>query len=926
MLCKSRTLKPMLVAAVLAALLVAGCGGPSEKSLITDAVAAMDKPDTAAAIVHLKTLLQNNPDAMAGRFLLGKALLLSGDAAGATVELEKVMLAKYPVDEVVPLLAEALLASGQHKKLVDTLSSATVVDAKAAARLKVSLGAAQITQGNAAAGRQLVDAALQLEPKNVDARLLKARLVAGGGGFDEAVGIADTVLADQPGNARAWGLKGELLWLGKADTDAGAAALRKAVALEPGYSAAHSSLISLLLQQNDIAGFKAEVAALKKAIPGHPDTLFFDAQLALHEQETQRGRDLVQKLLGFAPENPYTLQLAGAIELQAGALVAAETFLNKALSKSPALVLARRLLADTYLRGAQPAKALAVLQPLLGQARPHGEALALAAAAYLQSGKFEKAEESYAAAALANPRDTKVRTALALARVARGNADAGFAQLESLATADTGSYPDLALISARMRRNELDAALQAVNRLQAKLSGMAQPHHLRGQILMAKKDPAGARASFQKALDIDPVFLPSVGALAAMDVTEKKLPDALKRYHAVVAKDPKNATALIAVAALREQLGAKPEEVSALLDDAIKASPDDLTPRLAKIEHLLSRHQVKAALGAAQDATSQFRDSASALDALGRAQIAAGDQKQAISSFHKVALLEPTSEQPYLRLAEAYLIVKDYPAASQNFTRALEIRPGMLGVQRRLIQLALLDKRVDEAIRIARKIQKEQPSDPVGVLMESEVHVGQRSWDAAIGVLQAALARSASSELAKRLHLTYGSANRPAEAATFAARWQRDHPRDAEFLFHLGSVAVDRADLAAAEGYFRRVMALVPDHSPSTNNVAWLMLKQGKPGAWQMAARANELAPGQPKYLDTLAQAYAAEQRWSDAIAAQKRAVELASDAASYRLALAKLLIGAGDTAAAKTELIQLQSMGANFGAQSEVTQLLQTL
>lgn len=894
--------------------------------MLANARASLQRSDAPGAVVHLKTLLQRSPDTVAGRFLMGRALLASGDAAGAVVELDKARLANHPANEVLPLLAEAMLNSGQAKKLIDTLGSLAPTDARAASDFKAILAAAQISMGNLAAGRQINDAAIKLDPRGVKARLLQARLVAGSGAFDEALAIIDGITADEPANPAPWGLRGELLWRGKRQADAAEQALRKAIALEPRYAAARSTLIDLLLQQKKRDAFKAEVDAFRKALPAHPDALYFDAQLALFEQRTQAGRELVQRLLGGGPDNPYALQLAGALELQAGSLSTAESYLNKALTRLGTLPMARRLLADVYLRSAQPAKALAVLQPLLSATPQDAEVLALAATAQLQAGSFEKAELLYSAAARADPTDTRAQTALALTKVARGDAVAGFSQLESLAAADGSGYADLALISARMRRGELDAALHAADKLVLKQEGKAPAHHVRGQVLMAMKNWPAARASFDKALAIDSMSLPVVGALAALDLADQNIDQAVKRYQAVLDRDAQSVPALLALAGLRAQQRAPFEEVSALLDRAIKARPDDLTPRLAKVQHLLGEHRAEAALGAAQDATTQFRDNPMALDALGRAQMAAGQRQQAIATFRKVVLIDPSSELPFLRLAEAQVSVQDYAGARQSLGKALEIRPGQFAIRKRMIQLALIEKRPDDALRVVRAIQKERPNDTTGVLLEADVYIAQRSWDAAIGVLRNALAREAATDVAQRLYATYQQGKGPVEAAAFADRWVRDHPRDAEFVFHLGTIALQRNDLPVAEAQFRRVMALLPEHASSINNVAWLMLKQGKTGATPLAQRASQLAPDEPTYLDTLARALAAEGRWPEALDAQKKAVKLTRDAPDFRLGLARLLIGAGDKTAARTELQRLHSLGASFAEQGEVTRLLQTL
>jgi Flp pilus assembly protein TadD len=67
----------------------------------------------------VKNALQQNPNLGEARFLLGSALLDSGDLSGAEVELRKALELKHPADAVVPLLAVTMLGLGQAKKLVD---------------------------------------------------------------------------------------------------------------------------------------------------------------------------------------------------------------------------------------------------------------------------------------------------------------------------------------------------------------------------------------------------------------------------------------------------------------------------------------------------------------------------------------------------------------------------------------------------------------------------------------------------------------------------------------------------------------------------------------------------------------------------------------------------------------------------------------
>jgi putative PEP-CTERM system TPR-repeat lipoprotein len=914
----------LLTAAALATGL-AGCGGETERDLIASAKTYIEKKDNKSAIIQLKSALQKQPQSAEARFLLGETLFKSGDVAAAVVELEKAHDLKHPDDEVLPVLAAALMATNQAKTVTDLYSRVTLSDPKAAAKLKVAVAAAFGAQGQIERSEAAANMALQLDPTNSMARLLQVRLTAGGN-IDHALTQIGALLTDEPKLPQAHHLRGELLRVGKGDLPGAVQAFTEALAADPRYLPARWALIAVLLQQREIEAFRAQVAELKKTLPNHPETRFYDTQLALIDKDLKRAREGAQQLLRVLPDNFRVLQLAGAIEFQSGALLLAENHLAKALQLSPNLPLARRLLAETHLRSGQPAKALATLQPALERPQPGADVLALAAEAHLQLGDAAKAESYFTQAAKLNPNDAKVQTALALTQISKGNTEGGFAQLETLASSDPGTYADLALISARLRRNDLDGALKAIDRLQAKQADKALPHQLRGRVLAQRKDLAGARASFDKALAIDPVYFPAVAGLAGLDIAEKKPEDALMRFESLLAREPKNYRALLAVAELKQSSGAKPEDVAALLADAVKANPTEAAPRLLQIEHHLSQNNVKAAREAAQDAVAAVPDNVALLDALGRAQLASGEVQQAITAFRKAAAAQPNLPQRQLRLADAYVMAKDLPAAAQSLRRALELSPRLLAAQSGLVQVALADKRPADALAIARTVQKERPAEAIGWLLETDVHATQRAFEPAIASMRAALDRGKTTENAIRLHVLYSIAGRVAEADRFAATWMKEQPRDARFLFELGSMAMNKKDYAAAEARYRQVLVLTPDQPLALNNVAWLMVQQGKPGAVPLAEKAQKLLPEQASVMDTLASALAAENQLPLAIEWQRKAVLKAPNNPTYQLGLAKLLIKSGDKMAARGQLEQLGKLGDQFAAQAEVTQLLNSL
>lgn len=917
----------VLALAAATAGLLPGCGQKSERELLDAAKARLQKNEPQAAIIELKTALQAYPQSSEARVLLGETLLKNGAGAHAVLELEKARELKASDATVLPLLARAMLAAGQAKKMLQRFENTTLNDPIAAADLKTSVALAHGFLGARDRSETLLDEVLKVSPKNSIARLEKARLLGLRRATDEALVVVGSLVADEPKNTGAMQLRGDLLLGGKGDADGAEKSFRQALAADERFVPAHVALIALAQKQGNGEMLKTQVAALKKVAPNSLPARFFAAQLALAEGKLTEARDGAQELLRLAPSNPQFLHLAGVVELRVGTLILAESHLNRALQQMPEAAATRRLLAQTYLHMGQGAKALNVLAPLMQESgRPDAEALTLAAQAHLQAGEKAAADKYFARAIKADPNDPKLRSALALSQISKGDVDAGFKQLESAAARDKGLAADLALINARLHRNDLDSALQAVERLQAKIPDKPLPHYLLGRIALNKGDRAKARASFEKAIGLDPGYYAVAASLASMDVEDKEPARALKRFEDVLARDPRSYRAVLAVVDLRQNARAKPEEIAGLLADVIKRSPSEPTLRLRLVSHHVAQRNLKDALAAAQDAVAALPDDMRVLDALGEVQLATGNTQQAITSFGKAAAAQPKATAPLVRLADAYARTNDSASAAKALRRALDISPTLLQAQQGLVKIALAHKRYDEAAAIVRDVVKQRPASPMGYVLDSEVRTRQQQWDAAIAAARAALERGKTSDLAARLHVIYVMAGRRADSDRFVAEWEREHPNDADFQSELATLALASKDLPEAEARFRKVLSVKPNDVMALNNLAWVLTQQNKPGAVNLAQRAQQLRPDSPSLIDTLASAYAAEKRLAEAIEWQRKAIAIAPDAAHYRLKLARWLASSGDKAGARAELDTLAKLGAKFSEQAQVRALLKTL
>ena len=208
-------------------------------------------------------------------------------------------------------------------------------------------------------------------------------------------------------------------------------------------------------------------------------------------------------------------------------------------------------------------------------------------------------------------------------------------------------------------------------------------------------------------------------------------------------------------------------------------------------------------------------------------------------------------------------------------------------------------------------------------MAEGEIEASQKNWDAALAAFRKALTKNEASTAASKLHLTLTAAQRGPEAAKFADTWVKDHPGDTQFLFYLGDVAIAANDLALAEARYLEVVKRQPEHALALNNVAWLQMRQKKPGALAYAERAVKAAPGRPPLMDTLAMVLASEKQYPRALELQKQVVAQMPEVPGFRLNLAKIYLESGDKKSARGELEQLGKLGKDFAGQDEVSRLL---
>jgi putative PEP-CTERM system TPR-repeat lipoprotein len=915
----------LALGALWTACVLIGCSEKPE-ALLDSARLYLERNDNKAAIIQLKNALQANPNLSEARFLLGSALLETGDPVGAEAELRKSMELKHPMDVVVPQLANALLAQGQVKKVTDEFADTHLGLPSAQASLQNSIATAFAMQGQTERSEAALDAALQADPGFGPALLERARQSARQRDFEGAQSLVDSVIAKDPKSHEAWKLKGDVYWIAQGKATEAMEAYTKAIAIKSDFFAGQTALMMVLLQQGNLEAAAIQLEQLKKLAANHPQTQYLAALLAYQKKDIKAASEQVQAALKVVPNHIAGLQLAGAVELQLNHLQQAQTYLNKALEIQPTLQMARRLLVVTYLRSGQAAKAMETLLPGLNQSDTDPALTSLAGDVFLQNGNLAKAQEYFTKASAQDPKNSKKRTSLALVHLISGSTENAFGELREISVSDTGATADLALISALIRRKEFDKALAAIDVLERKQPNKALPPYLRAQVLLNTGDAKSARTQMERAAVLEPTFFPAAAGLATLDLAEKSPADARKRFEALLLRDPKNGQALLALADLAAKTGAPTEDVAKLIGNAVAANPLDVNTRLMLINFHLQNKDIKGASSAAQNAAAAMPNDSRILDALGSTQQASGDLNQSLATYRKMVDVLPQSPLPYWRMAVTQMAMNDKEAAVNSLRKTLTMQSDFLEGQRALVALYVYDKKYPDALNIALSVQKQRPKEDVGFVLEGDIHGSNNQWDTASRAFRSGLAQVKTTTLAMKLHTALQAAGKGTEADQFSVVWQREHPKDAAFEFYLGDQALAHKDYNKSEKHFSMVVKLQPNNAIALNNLAWVSAKLNKEGAIAYAEKAIALAPNQPMFMDTLATLCSEKGDYARALDLQTRALTLQPQSALLKLNLAKIHLRAGKKELAKSSLDVLAGLGSTFPGQAEVAALQKEL
>lgn len=887
----------------LVALSFSACSGnETPDALLAKAQESIRASDPRSAEIHLKNLLQQDEKNAQARFLLGQLYLQGNDLRAAEKELRRAQDLGYDPKQATPALLETMLGLGEAQTVVDQAKDVSTGDALADARIRTAAARAHLQLGQADEARRNLQAALSAKADYVPAKVGLATLQAG---TDRAGARAavERILKDDPDSVDALALKADLD-IADREFQAARESLAKISKLRPNDAASRAKLVSVSLELNDLEGAERELSGLRRLAPKAPVTHYLAALMHSRRNELNAAREEVEEALRVAPDYLPAVALAAGLSLSTNALEHAERYSRQLIERLPQNPVGFRVLGATWLRRNEPQKALDAVLPGLKRHPDDAPMLSIAGEAALKLNQPNDAAGYFQRASRLSPENSRPRTGLGLSRIAAGDTSGGIEELEHAIELDAGNQQaDVALITTLLRSREFDKALAAVDRMQKKAEPTdALPSNLRGNVLAAKGDLAGARAAFGKALQIDPKFLAAATNLATLDLREGRPGDARQRYETLLSKDPKNTQAAVSLAILTAQTGGTRDEVLAQLKRARESNPDAVLPILATARYLMETNTPKDAIPMLQEAVNRNPSDARILDQLAMAFRQSGQSEQAIANWEKVLRLNPKAGLAQFRIGETQLADGNRDAALASFRKASTIAPD--AIEPRVAMAGLLQEqgRRDEAMRIAAQMRENEKTKVAGLMLEGNLDAAAGELPQAIEKYRAAFAVQKTLPIGSRLHRALLAAKKEDEADRMLRDWIRSEPSNLALRMFAGESQTARRHWKESFEQYAVVLEKEPKNAIALNNAAWALHELKDERALEYGRRAYEAAPKSAAVVDTYGAILVArgDRKGVDLL---REAVSLAPTSAQLRLHLAQALAKFDDKAGARAEL-----------------------
>lgn len=663
--------------------------------------------------------------------------------------------------------------------------------------------------------------ALDIDPNFTDGILLLAQIQIRAQNPDPAIFALEKLVQKQPQFVQAQLLLADAYRQRNRVDDATAiyASLEKAFPKSP--------QIPLLageayLQQKDNASARREFNLALQADPANLSALEQLVDLDLAEKQFATALQRIQNRLQAEPDEVGLQVLKAKVALAEGNREEAEAILQKATQINPQNANLYLMLGQLYVEAKQNDKALAQFGLALKTDPNNISALMSQAAIYGTENEYKKQADVYEAVLVIDPKFSAALNNLAcLYSQNIINLDRAY-DLAQRARALLPSDPNTAdtLGWIYFLRGSYPTALGLLQESTAKLPDQPENQFHLGMVNYMMGNEAAARAAFERALQVDPIFAesaecktclailninPQAADAAAIAVLEKR-----------IAEKAGDVVALGRLAAAYQHSGNSGKTVSTY-ETILKVDPNNLAA-LLNLAQLYAPQDAAKAYDTARSAYKLAPDNPVAAHIYGRLAYQNGDFKLANTLLQQTVQNQTGDPQAFFELGQAAYSLGNISAAQSALQKALQLNlPAPQSAQAKqmfdLINLAADPVQAVAATAHVSEILKADPTNVPALMAAGVIDEHNANVSAAEIAYEKVLSRFPDFSPAQReLAILYAKdPTKLAQAADLASKARAIYPDDPALAKASGIIIFQQGDFSRAASQLKNAAGVLPD-------------------------------------------------------------------------------------------------------------------
>ncbi|WP_295953997.1 XrtA/PEP-CTERM system TPR-repeat protein PrsT [Rhodoferax sp.] len=900
-----------------------------------DALGRFEKHDMPGAIIQLKNALQIDKNMLPVQVLLGKALLANGEAATAEVALLEALRLGVSRAEVVVPLAEAFIAQGKQKLLLEQ-SQFNPAGLPPGTQVQVLLlrASASADLGDPRGALKGIEEARVVDGRTPEVWLAEVPVRIRARQFAEANVAVGRALALAPNSAEVRYQKGALLHV-QGNLRAAVAAYDSALQIDPKHIEARVARAGVAIDLGKDADAAKDVAELQRLSPREPRAAYFKALLAERSGNNAAVRTALAEVTGlldpvpvsFVQYRPQLLMLNGLAHFGLKEPEKAKPYFEsfqRVQGNSPV----SKLLAQIYMSEGNFTRATELLEDYIKVQPGDGQALTLLAGANMAQGRNAKAT-ALMQQVLATKDAPEFRTALGLSLIGGGKTSDAIVQLETAFKDPSQTQAGTALVGLYLRDGQTAKAVAIADKLVKLQPNNAGFNNLLGMAQAQAGVLPAAKIAFERAVQLDDKLLQAKINLARVDIAAKSYDSAATRLATILKADDKNIDAMYEMANLSDRRGQAAEVLRWLQKASDIAGPKELRPDTSLVELHLRNRAPALALEAAKRLLAKAPDSLPSLLVYGRAQLANGDVEGAKSTFSGATRFADFNAVQQTEIATLQMAANNPAGAAYSLEKALSSRPDYLPAMAMMVDVELSQGAPAKAEQRARQVLAQTPKLAIGYSLLGDVAQARGQTAAAIDAYRRAHQAEPSSDTLLRLFRAVSSQDGGKPALLLAEQWIKAHPQDMVVRRALADSYARAENYPAARTNYEILLKAKPDDIGAMNYLVNVLLRLKDPAAIAMGEKALALAPANANVIDTLGWALFQSGKADQA----DRALQLLRDARlrepsnpEIRYHLAAVLAHSGRNTEARDEVDAALKDGRSFDGVAAAEALRKTL